>query len=80
MRADKILQRPIDPRIFPLHFKDTDFAISISGRKSIPSGCHPTIFDPSKAKYTTSARSRRLPMIIKRGVLLINQKPLLAKH
>ena len=59
-QADKKFKRLIDPRICSLHFKETDIAISISGRKNIPSGCYPTIFDPTKAKYTISARSNRL--------------------
>ena len=48
-RADRKFKRPIDPRICSLHFKDTDIAISISGRRNIPSGCVRTIFDPTKA-------------------------------
>ena len=40
-----------------IHFKETDIAISISGRKNIPSDCYPTIFDLTKAENTTSARS-----------------------
>ena len=39
---------------------ETDTVISISGRKNIPLGCYPTIFDHTKAKNTTSARSKRL--------------------
>ena len=56
-RADKKIKRLIDPRISSLHFKETDIAISIS---NLPSGCYPTIFDPTKAKNTTNARSKRL--------------------
>ena len=48
------------PRIFLLHFKETDIAVSISGRKNIPSGCYPTTFDPTKVKNSTGARSKRL--------------------
>ena len=59
-RADKKFKRLIDPRICSLHFKEIDIAISISGRENIPSGSYPTIFDPTKAKNTTSARSKRL--------------------
>ena len=59
-RADKKLKRLIDPRICSLHFKETDIAISISGRKNIPWGCYPTLLDPTKGKNTTSARSKRL--------------------
>ena len=59
-KQTKKFKRLIDPRICSLHFKETDIAISISGRKNIPSGCYPTIFDPTKAKNTTSARSKRL--------------------
>ena len=59
-RADKRFKRLIDPRICSLHFKETDTAISISGSKNIPSGCYPTIFDPTKAKNTTRARSKRV--------------------
>ena len=59
-RADKKFKRLIDPRICSLHFKETDTAISISGRKNIPSGCYPTIFDPTKAKNTTRTRSKRV--------------------
>ena len=39
---------------------ETDTVISISGRKNSPLGCYPTIFDHTKAKNTTSARSKRL--------------------
>ena len=54
-RADQKFKRLIDPRICSLHFKATDIAISISGRKNIPSGFYPRIFDPTNAKNTTSA-------------------------
>ena len=65
-RADKkfktLIGTPtiIDPRIRSLHLKEIDISINISGRKNIPSGCYPTIFDPTKAKNTTSARSKRI--------------------
>ena len=49
-RVVKKFRRLIDPRICSLHFRETDIAISISGRKNIPLGCYPTIFDPTKAK------------------------------
>ena len=57
-RADKKFKRPIDPRICSLHLKETDIAISSSVGNNIASGCYPTIFDPTKAKNTTSARSK----------------------
>ena len=59
-RSDKKFKRLIDPRICSLHFKETDIAITISSRKNIPSGCYSTICDPTKAKNTTSARSKGL--------------------
>ena len=59
-RAEKKFNRLIDPRICSLHFKETDIAISISGRKDIPLGCYPSIFDPTEAKNTTSAHSKHL--------------------
>ena len=34
--------------------------MSFSGHKNIPSGSYPTIFDHTKAKNKTSARSKRL--------------------
>jgi len=43
----KKFKRLIDPRICSLHFEETDIAISIS-------------LGPTKAKNTTSARSKRL--------------------
>ena len=48
----------IDPRICSLHFKETDIPNSISGLKDIHSGFYPTLFDPTKAKNMTSARSK----------------------
>ena len=52
-------QTEIDPRISSLHFKETEIAINISGRKNFPSGWYLTIFDPTKARNTTSAYSKR---------------------
>ena len=60
MQADTKFKKLIDPRIYSFHFKETDIAISIFGRKNIPSGCYSNIFDPSKAKKTSSARSKHL--------------------
>jgi len=34
--ADIKFQRVTDPRIVSLHFKETDIAISIFGRKNVP--------------------------------------------
>ena len=53
-------KRLIDPRICSLHFEETNIAIRISGRKNIPQACYPTIFDPTKAKNTTTAHSKRV--------------------
>ena len=57
--AHKKFERLIDPRICSLDFNETDIASNISGHKNIPSGCYPTIFNPTKAKNTTSACSKR---------------------
>ena len=59
-RADKKFKRLVDPRICSLHFMETDIEISISDRNNVRSGCYPTMFDPTKAKETTSARAKRL--------------------
>ena len=59
-RSEKKFKRLIDPRIWSLHFKETDIAITIFSRKNISSGCYSTIFDPTKERNTTSARSKRL--------------------
>ena len=60
MQAGKKFKKLIDPRIYSLHFKETDIAISIFGRKNITSACYSNIFHPSKAKNTSSARSKHL--------------------
>ena len=58
-RVVKKFRRLIDPRIGSLHFRETDIAISISGRKNISLGCYPTIFDPTKAKIRNLKQPRR---------------------
>lgn len=57
-RADKKFKTLGDPRICPLHFKESDIEISISGRKSVRSDCYLTIFDPTKSANTVSSRSK----------------------
>lgn len=59
-RGDKKFNTLSDPRISSVHFKKTDIETSISGRKNVRSGCHPTIFDPATSKKTNSPRARRL--------------------
>ena len=59
-RADKKYKTLGDPRICPLHFKESDIEISLFGRKSVRSDCYPTIFDPTKWTDTVSSRSKRL--------------------
>lgn len=59
-RGDKKFYTLSDPRISSVHFKKTDIETSISGRKNVRSGCHPTIFDPVTSKKTNSPLARRL--------------------
>ena len=59
-RADKKFKILVCPTICSLHFKEYDIEISISGIKSVRSGCYPTIFDPTKSKKTKSPRAERL--------------------
>ena len=59
-RADKKFKTLACPTICSLHFKENDIGISISGIKSVRSGCYPTIFDPTKSKKTKSPRAERL--------------------
>lgn len=68
-RADKKFKTLGDPRICPLHFKESDIEISISGRKSVRSDCYPTIFDPTKSTNTVSLRSKG------RDSVMNNHKP-----
>ena len=39
---------------------ESDIEISLFGRKSVRSGCYPSIFDPTKSTNTVSSRSKRL--------------------
>ena len=57
-RADKKFKKLIDPKICSL--KESDIEISLFGRKSVRSGCYPTIFNPTKSTSTVSSRSKRL--------------------
>ena len=59
-QADKKFKKLSDPKICSLHFKESDIEISLSGRKSVRSGCYLTIFDPTKSTNTVSSRSKRL--------------------
>ena len=59
-QADKKFMTLCNPRICSLQFKESDIEISISGRKSLLSGCYPTIFDPMKLANMVSLRSKRL--------------------
>ena len=59
-RADKKIKTLVCPTICSSHFKENDIEISISGIKSVRSGCYPTIFDPTKSKKTKSPRAERL--------------------
>ena len=79
MQAGKKFKKLIDPRIYSLHFKETDIAISIFGRKNITSACYSNIFIPLQKRRIRAVRAQSI-LIIERGVVLKSQKPSRAKH